>query len=48
MAGMALYIAPLITAVRNQDIDLVKQLLKEGDNPNILDFLPTLRERYWS
>jgi ankyrin repeat protein len=28
---------PLIRAVRNQDTDLVKKLLAEGANPNVLD-----------
>jgi len=28
---------PLINAVRNHDIDLVKKLLAEGANPNVLD-----------
>ena len=40
MAGISNYQYtnnPLITAVRNQDTDLVKKLLAEGANPNVLD-----------
>ena len=37
MAGNIQNDAPLIAAVKKQDTDLVKKLLAEGANPNILD-----------